>query len=103
MVLIFSFDVICNNDISANDNSIYVKFDLASDLWKQFNLASKLQFDPQDTVDWGRKWLNDFNDGKIQLVSFDQSINSDTIDVKMDRSVLEEKSYFKKLGFSFSS
>ena len=42
-------------------------------------------------MDWGRKWLVDFNAGKTQLVSFDQSNNIDAIDVKMDGSVLEEK------------
>ena len=33
----------------------------------------------------------DFNAGKIQLVSFDQSYNTGAIDVKMDGSVLKEK------------
>ena len=48
----------------------------------------------------GRKWLVGFSAGKTQLVSFDQS---SAIDVKMDGSVLEENSYFKMLGFTFSS
>ena len=43
---------------------------------------------------WGKKWL-DFNAGKTQLVSFDRSNNNSSIDVKMDVSVLEEKSSFK--------
>ena len=34
------------------------------------------------------------NAGKTQLVSFDRSNNSGSIDVKMDGSVLEEKSSF---------
>ena len=42
-------------------------------------------------MDWGRKWLADFNAGKTQLISCDQSINTGAIDVKMDRSVVEEK------------
>ena len=54
-------------------------------------------------MDWGRKWLVDFNAGKTQLVLFDQSNNTGAIDVKMDGSVLEEKSFFKMLGLSFSS
>ena len=33
-------------------------------------LASELEFDLQDTVDQGRKWLVDFNTGKSQLVCF---------------------------------
>ena len=41
--------------------------------------------------------------GKTQLVSFDQSNNTGAIDVKMDGSVLEEKSSFKMLGLTFSS
>ena len=54
-------------------------------------------------MDWGRKWLVDFNAGKTQLDSFDQSDNTGAIDVKMDGSVLEEKSSFKMLGLTFSS
>ena len=53
-------------------------------------------------MDWGRKWLVDFNTGKTQLVLFNRSNNTDAIDVKMDRSVLEEKSYFKVLRLTFS-
>ena len=41
----------------------------------------------RDTVDWGRKWLIDFNAAKTQLVLFDQSNNTG--------SVLKEKSSFK--------
>ena len=48
-------------------------------------------------MDWGRKWLFDFNAGKTQLVLFDRSNNTSAIDVKMDGSVLEEKSCFKML------
>ena len=51
---------------------------------------------------WGMKWLVDFNAEKIQLVSFDQSNNTGAIDVKMDGSVLEEKSSFKMLGLTSS-
>ena len=40
---------------------------------------------------------------KTQLVSFDQSNNNGSIGVKMDGSVIEEKSFFKKLGLTFSS
>ena len=38
----------------------------------------------------------------FQLVSFDRSNNTGAIDVKMDLSVLEEKSSFKMLGLTFS-
>ena len=54
-------------------------------------------------MDWGRKWLIYFNAGKTQLVSFAQSNNSDAIDMKMDGFVLEGKSSFEMLGFTFSS
>ena len=54
-------------------------------------------------MNWGKKWLVDFNAGKTQLVSFDQSDNNGSIDVKMNGSVLEEKSSFKMLGLTFSS
>ena len=66
-------------------------------------MASELESDIRDTVDWGRKWLVDFNTGKTQLVLFDWSTNTGAIDVKMDRSVIEEKSSFKMLGLTFSS
>ena len=32
-------------------------------------------------MDWGRKWLVDFNAGKTQLVSFDLSNSNGSIDV----------------------
>ena len=54
-------------------------------------------------MDWGKKWLVDFNAGKTQLVLLDQSNNNGSIDVKMNGSVLEKKSSFKMLGLTFSS
>ena len=66
-------------------------------------MASELESDLQDTMDWGRTWLVDFNAGKTQLVLFDQSNNTGAIDLKMDGPVLDEKSVFKMLGLSFSS
>ena len=73
-------DVICNIAIYADDTTLYSKCDQASDLWQQLELASELESDLQDTVDWGRKWLVDFNAGKTQLVSFDQSKNTGAIE-----------------------
>ena len=70
------------------------KCDQASDLWQQLELASELESDLQDTMDWGRKWLVDFNARKTQLVLFDWSNNTGAIGVKMDGSVLEEKIVF---------
>ena len=72
-------------------------------LWQQLELASELESDLLDTVEWGKKWLVDFNDGKTQLVSFDRFNNNGSVYVKKDGSVLEEKSYFKMLSLTFSS
>ena len=68
------------------------------DLWQQLELASEFKSDLRDTMNRGRKWLVDFNAGKTQLVSFDQ-----TYDVKMDGSVLQAKSSLKMLELTFSS
>ena len=59
-------------------------------MWQQLELASKIKPEILDTVVWGKKLLVDFNAGKIQLVLFDLSYNSDAVDVKMDGFVLEE-------------
>ena len=59
-------DIVCNIAIYAYDTTLYSKYDKASDLWQQLELASELESDLQDTVDWGRKWLVNFN---VQLVS----------------------------------
>ena len=96
-------DVICDIAIYADDTTLYSRCDRVSDLWQQLRLASELESDLRDMVDWGKKWLLDFNAGKTQLVSFDQSNNNVSIDVKMVVSILEEKSSFKMLGLTFSS
>ena len=57
-------DVICNNGIYADASTFYSRCDQAPDLWKQLQLASELESDQQDAVDWSRKWLVDFNAGK---------------------------------------
>ena len=54
-------------------------------------------------MDWSKKCLADVNAVKTQLVSFDWSNNNGSIDVKMDGSVLKEKSSFKMLELTFSS
>ena len=96
-------DIICDIAINADDTTLYSKCDRVSDLWQQLELASELESDLRDTVDWAKKRLVDFNAGKTQLVSFDWSNNNGSIDVKMGGSVLEEKSSFKMLGLTFSS
>ena len=75
-------DVICDIAIYADDNTLYSKCDRSSDLWQQLELASELKSDLRDTVDWGKKWLVDFNAGKTQLISFDRSNNNGSIDAK---------------------
>ena len=60
-------------------------------------MASELESDIRDTVEWGRRCLVDFNAEITQLVSFDRP-NTDAIDAKMNGSVLEEKSSFKMLA-----
>ena len=96
-------DVICDIAICADDTTLYSKCDRASDLWQKLELASELESDLRDMLDWGRKCLVDFNAGKTQLVSFDWSNNNGSIDVKMDGSILEEKLSIKMLGLTFSS
>ena len=96
-------DVISNIVIYADDTTLYSKCGQASDLWQQLELDSELESDLRDTVDWGRKWLVDFNAGKTQLVSFDRSKNTGAIDLKMDGFILEEKTSFKMLRLTFSS
>ena len=96
-------DVICDIAIYADGNTLYSRCDRASELWQQLELASELESDLQDTVDWGKKWLVDFNAGKAQRVSFDRSNNNGSIDVKMGGSIVEEKSSFKMLVLTFSS
>ena len=54
-------------------------------------------------MDWGRKWLVDFNAGKTLMVSFGLSCNTGAIDVKMVGSVLEENSSFKMVRLTFCS
>ena len=96
-------DVICDIAIYANDTTLYSKCNQSFDLWQQLELASELESDLWDTVGWGKKWLVDFNTGKTQLISFDQSNNTGAVEVKMEGSVLKEKSSFKMLGLTFSS
>ena len=89
--------------LCADVTTLYSKCDQAPDLWQQLELVSELDSDLEDTVDWGKKWFVDFDAGKTQLVLFDCSSNSGSIDVKMDGSVLKEKSSFGMLELTFSS
>ena len=55
LVLHFSYTVICDIAIYADDNTLYSKCDQASDLWQQLELASELESDLRDTVGWDKK------------------------------------------------
>ena len=90
-------NIICIS-IYADDVTLYSKCDQAFNLWQLLELASELE-----SVDWGKKRLVDFNAGKTQLVLFDRSSNTGSIDVKIDVFVLEEKPSFEILGLTFSS
>ena len=74
--------IICNIAIYADDDTLYSKCDQASNLWQQLELASKLESDA----------------GETQLVSFDQSNNTGSFDMKMDGSVLEENHILRYWG-----
>ena len=54
-------------------------------------------------MDWYRKWIVDFSAGKAQLLSLVWSSKTGSINVKVDVSVLEEKSPFAMLGLTFAS
>ena len=60
-------DVNRNIAVYADDTTLYSKCDPASYRWQQLEIASELESDLRDTVDWGRKWLIDFNAGKTQF------------------------------------
>ena len=48
-------DIIGNIAIYGNDTTLFSKCDQGSDLWQQLELASELESDLRDTVDWGKK------------------------------------------------
>ena len=48
-------DAICNVAVYADDSTLYSKCDQAFDPWQQLELASELESDIRDTVDWGKK------------------------------------------------
>ena len=94
-------DVICDIAIYADDTTLYSKHGRTPDMWQQLESASQIESDLWDTVDWGKKWLADFSPGKTQLFSLDRSNNTGSIDVKMDGSILEEKSSLRWWGWPY--
>ena len=63
-LMILSAILSANIAIFADDTTLYFKWDQASDILQQLELASELESDRWDTVDWGRNWLVDFNAGE---------------------------------------
>ena len=63
-------DDICNIAIYADNTNLYCTSDQASDLQQQLELASEIESDLRDTMDWGRKWLIDLNAEKTQLLNW---------------------------------
>ena len=52
-------DIICDiTTIYADDTTLSSKNDQTSDMWQQFELASELGSDLQDTVDWRKKLIS---------------------------------------------
>ena len=61
----FPDNVFCNIAVYPDDSTLYSKYEQASDMWQQLELTSELESDLRDTGDWGKKWLVDFNLGKL--------------------------------------
>ena len=96
-------DVICNTAIYADDTTLYSKCYQASDLWQQLEMATELESDLWDIVNWGRKWLVDFNTGKPQLISFELFNDTGFYWCENGWVCSGEKVIFNLLGLSFSS
>ena len=95
-------DVICDIAIYADDATLYSKCDQASDLWQQLELASELESDLLWTVPGSGLLISVLE--KLNWFRLTGLINNTgASDVKMDESVLEEKSSFKMLWLTFSS
>ena len=61
----FPDNVFCNIAVYPDDSTLYSKYEQASDMWQQLELTSELESDLRVTGDWGKKWLVDFNLGKL--------------------------------------
>ena len=49
-------DIIDNIAICGNDTTLFSKCNQGSDLWQQLELASELESDLRNNVDWGKKF-----------------------------------------------
>ena len=89
--------------IYGDDTTLYSDCEKASNIWKQVEMPLDLESGFRGTVEWGSRWLDSFNAGKTQLVSFDLSANSGVINIKMNKAALKEKSYNNTTIHSFIS
>ena len=83
-------DVICNIAICADDTTLYLSVIRHLICGNNLNWLVNLNL-IYKTLDWSKNWVVDSNAGKTQLVSFDQSNNNGSVDVKMGGFVLQEK------------
>ena len=95
-------DVVCNIEIYADHTTLYSKFNQASYLWQQLELASELESDLRGSVNDAVNDLLISMLEKLLLVLFEQPNNTGAIDVKMDGSARKEKSSFNMLALTFS-
>ena len=91
-------DVIRNIDIYANDTTLCSKLDQLFDVWQQLELTSQHESDLRDTMDFLISMLE-----KLNWFHLTGENNTGVVHVKMDESVLDEKSYFKIQRLTFSS
>ena len=87
------------NDPPDDDTTLHSKIDLVSDLWQQLKLASELQPDLWDSV-VGQEVACWFWSWKNSLILLDLPNYTGALNVKMNGSVLKEKS---SLMMTFSS
>ena len=76
---------------------------IVSVIIENYSCATALKSDQLDTLDWGKKRLDDFNNSKNNIHFFKWSKSPFAIEVKMNGSNLDEKLSLKILGVSFSS
>ena len=60
-------DAFCIIATNGDDTTLFSKFNQASDLSQELEMASTFEFELRDAMDWGWKWFIDFN---AKLVSY---------------------------------
>ena len=96
-------DVICNIAIYADDTTLYSRCDRASDLWQQLELASELESDLRDTLDWGKNGFLISMLGKLSWFRLTGLIRIFLLIRKWVGLFLRKNNLFKMLGLTFSS